>query len=430
VSRFYIGLLELEKLPQKKFKNREFGEAQSCLRILVIPELDWVTALQNRVHKIFNRLAKSNEVHVIYLEHEKKDIEQSYRLRNKIILHKPPIKYYKNLLLFYAINSVSIYAYLNRIIKFFNIELIVTTNFLFAPLAIQAARKHHIPFIFDLVDFQPFHINYLNIFPSLIRKFGGALLVSILKFDISHSNHVITTGLPLSNYVKQMGFQNVSIISNGVDDRIFNPLYDKSLIQKKYNIASPIICFIGALEYWIDYNSLFQSFSLLNSQFPSFYCLFIGPSRHYGLNRIKQIAAKYRISSRIIFTGRIPYQQLPFYICASDVCILPFTKNSLTHCIIPMKLFEYLACERPVLSVRLAGIQSIVHDAIIYADTPSEFAKKLAYIIKNPEKLSEKIMAGRAIAKKYNWNDLANEYRQTLQQVLSQFLGKSQKRGK
>ncbi len=400
------------------------------MRILVIPELDWVTALQNRVHKIFNRLAKDHEVHVIYFEHEKKGIKQSYRLRNKIILHKPPTKYYKNMLLFYAINSVAIYAHLNRIIKFFNIELIVTTNFLFAPLAIQAARKHDIPFIFDLVDFQPFHINYLNILPSFIRKFGGALLASILKFDILHSNHVITTGVPLLNYVKRMGFQKVSIISNGVDDRIFNPLYDKSIIRRKYNIAPPIICFIGALEYWIDFNSLFQSFSLLSSQFPSFYCLCIGPSRYYGLNRIKQMAAKYKVSRHIIFTERIPYHQLPLYICGSDVCILPFTKNALTHCIIPMKLFEYLACARPVLSVRLAGIQSLVHDAILYADTPSEFAKKLAFIIKNPEKLSEQITAGRAIAKKYNWNDLANEYRETLQLVLSQYIDNSKKKGK
>jgi glycosyltransferase involved in cell wall biosynthesis len=92
-----------------------------------------------------------------------------------------------------------------------------------------------------------------------------------------------------------------------------------------------------------------------------------------------------------------------------------------------MKLLEYLACARPVLSVRLAGIQSIVHDAILYADTPSEFAEKLAFIIKNPEKLSEKIREGLTIAKKYNWNDLANEYSQILQQVLLQFIDNSKK---
>ncbi|MDD1777851.1 MAG: glycosyltransferase [Candidatus Helarchaeota archaeon] len=392
------------------------------MRILVIPELDWVTALQNRVHKIFNRLAKTNEIHVIYFEHEKKGIERTYRLRNKIILHKPPTKYYKNMLLFYTINSIAIYAYINRLIRFFKIDLIVTTNFLFAPLAIRAARKYNIPCIFDLVDFQPFHINYLNIFPSFIRKFGGALLTSILKFDISRSDHIITTGVPLRDYVKQMGFQNVSIISNGVDNHLFNPSYDKAIIQRKYNITPPIICFIGALEYWIDYANLFQSLSLLSAQFPSFFCLCIGPSRHYGLHRIKQLATKYKVARHIIFTDRIPYPQLPLYICASDVCILPFAKNTLTHCIIPMKLLEYLACARPVLSVRLAGVQSIAHNAIFYADTPLEFVKKLAYIIKNPQKISEKIATGTAIAKKYNWDDLATLYEQTLQQVFSHFM--------
>lgn len=394
------------------------------MKILLIPELDWIAALPNRVHKIFNRLTEQHEIHVIYFEHEKKGIKQSFRSKNKVFLHKPPTKFIKNMLLFYILNSLPIYAYLNRVIQTFKIELIVTTNFLFAPLAVRAAHKNHIPFIFDLVDFQPFHINYINIFPSLIRKFGSPLLVSLLNFDISHADHIITTGIPLLNHVRRMGFQNVSIISNGVDKATFNTSHNRSIIQKKYNITSPIICFIGALEYWIDYSSLFHSFSLLSNQFPSFSCLLIGPSRYYGLRKIKYLAAKYHVSNHIIFTERIPYAQVPLYICASDVCILPFAKNYLTHCIIPMKLFEYLACERPVLSVRLAGIQSVAKNTIFYADTSSEFAEKLAYILKNPQKIREKIITGNVLVNKFGWDNLANEYGQVLKQVHLKFLDK------
>lgn len=397
------------------------------MKILVIPELDWMAALQNRVHKIFNRLASQNEIHVIYLEHEKKGINRSFRLKNKIFLHKPLTKYVKNMLLFYLINSLPIYAYINRVIRAFKIELIITTNFLFAPLAIRAARKKKIPIIFDLVDFQPFHINYIYLFPSLIRKFGAGLLVFLLNFDIAHADHIITTGLPLLTYVKRLGHENVTIVSNGVDNTIFNASYDKSIIQRKNNLTSPIICFIGALEYWIDFPNLFSSLLVLRNQFPSFYCLLIGPSRYYGLEKIKQLAAKYHILDRIIFTDKIPYSKVPLYICASDVCILPFTKNYLTHCIIPMKLFEYLACERPVLSVRLAGIQSIAKNTIFYADSSSDFADTLAYILENPQEIQEKIAEGKVLANALTWDHLAEEYGQILLQIHLTFLDKLRK---
>lgn len=392
------------------------------MKILVIPELDWIAALQNRVHKIFNRLAVRHEIHIIYLEHEKRGIKKSFRLKDNTILHKPPSIYVKNMLLFYIINFLPIYTYIKKVVKVFKIDLIVTTNFLFAPLAAWAARKNNIPFIFDLVDFQPFHINYINIFPTFIRKFGGMLLISLLNFDISHADYIITTGLPLSNYVKRLKVENVSIISNGVDTTLFNTSYDRSIIQKRYNITSPIISFIGALEYWVDYLLLFQSLSLLHNQFPSFHCFLTGPSRYYGLKKIKSFAAQNGILDHIIFTGRIPYAQVPLYMCASDVCILPFTNNYLTNCIIPMKLFEYLACERPVLSIQLAGIHSIAKNMIFYASNPVEFAEKLLYILRNPQKIREKINAGSALAQAFNWDNLVNKYDTLLQEVHLKFL--------
>jgi glycosyltransferase involved in cell wall biosynthesis len=89
-----------------------------------------------------------------------------------------------------------------------------------------------------------------------------------------------------------------------------------------------------------------------------------------------------------------------------------------------MKLFEYLACERPVLSVRLAGIQSVAKNTIFYADTSSEFAEKLAYILKNPQKIRDKIITGNVLVNKFGWDNLANEYGQVLKQVHLKFLDK------
>ncbi len=391
------------------------------MRILVVPQLDWVAALQNRVHKIFQRLTSNHQIHVVYFEHENKGINKSYRLKNRIILHKPPTIQIRNMLLFYILNGLPIYSYINKIIRMYEIEIIVSTNFLFAPFVIRAAHKNKIPFIFDFVDFQPYHINYINFLPSILNKIGSFSLTALLNHDIKQSDYTITTGIPLQRYANRIKTENTSIVSNGVDESIFNNTYDGTIIQKKYNLTSPIVCFIGALEYWIDYDSFFQSISMLRESYPTINCLLIGPSRHYGLDKVKQLATKYGLLNHIIFTGLIPYREIPFYICASDICILPFASNYLTHCIIPMKLFEYLACERPVISVPLAGVKSIAKNTIFYAKKPEELRNRIQFILSNQEKTNKKIELGRELVKKYSWKELSKEYESILERICVNF---------
>ena len=86
-----------------------------------------------------------------------------------------------------------------------------------------------------------------------------------------------------------------------------------------------------------------------------------------------------------------------------------------------MKLFEYLACERPVVSVPLAGIKFIAKDAIYYAETPEELREKIHYILTNKQAVLVKIQKGLALAQKYNWTELAQKYEQTLGQILMNF---------
>ncbi|MBD3228813.1 MAG: glycosyltransferase [Candidatus Lokiarchaeota archaeon] len=392
----------------------------SDMRILVIPELDWVSALPNRVHKIFSRLTKDNEIHVIYFEHKKSMIDKSCRLHNNLYLHKPPSIFIQNKILFYILNAPSFYFYISKIIRKYRIQIAVSTNFLFSPLIAQLT-KNKIPFVFDLVDYQPFHIHYIRFLPKSIRNIGKFFLQYVLDYDITHSDYNITTGLPLYLYARSKGLKNVSIIPNGVNLRLFNSHYDKTIIKKNHQLSSPIISYIGVLEYWVDFNYLFQSIKLLKQDFPSIKLLLIGPSRHYGINRIIKLAKKYNISNNILIIGTIPYKELPLYICSSDLCILPFVKNYLTHCVIPMKLFEYLACQCPVISVSLVGVKSVFKNLIYYADTPQEFKHVFKKIYYDNKELKTKLSRSKVVIQKYDWDLLAKNFLKALNNVISKF---------
>ena len=92
----------------------------------------------------------------------------------------------------------------------------------------------------------------------------------------------------------------------------------------------------------------------------------------------------------VFLTGFIDYAELPKYINLADVCINPFATNKITDIIFPSKLYQYMACEKPVIATRLPGLIDIFPDNggknnIFYFDLnkPAEFFQLLRKAGKN-----------------------------------------------
>jgi glycosyltransferase involved in cell wall biosynthesis len=59
--------------------------------------------------------------------------------------------------------------------------------------------------------------------------------------------------------------------------------------------------------------------------------------------------------TNVHWLGRLPVEQLPAAIAQMDVCLLPYERDERTANIDPLKLYEYLACGRPVVSTDVAA---------------------------------------------------------------------------
>jgi len=63
------------------------------------------------------------------------------------------------------------------------------------------------------------------------------------------------------------------------------------------------------------------------------------------------------LSSYFVFTGMIDYPQVPWYINLADICVL--FKRSLKSGYSPIKLYEYMACGKPIVATRVKGLEFI-----------------------------------------------------------------------
>lgn len=166
-------------------------------------------------------------------------------------------------------------------------------------------------------------------------------------------------------------------LPNGVEFSHFNTAYDPG--QKKDHRPGenpgPVIGFVGAFFEWIDEELLLY----LSNKKPDWKFVFVGPVQP-GCGR------KLYGKENVLFTGEKRYQDLPPIMRQFDICIIPFRINKLTRYANPVKVWEYLAAGRPVVSTPLPAVSEL--SPLIYiADNKPEFLEKLELALREDDYL-------------------------------------------
>ena len=127
--------------------------------------------------------------------------------------------------------------------------------------------------------------------------------------------------------------------------------------------------------------------------------MFIGPIE--PLARVDKV----RNMRNIHFLGKQPYSKLPNYLAGFDVCVNPFVLGKLADSVSPIKLYEYLASGKPVVSVDMSAAQQFV-DVIPLTRTQEEFLVAIENVLAERDngKFAERAAARQAAAADSSWS--------------------------
>lgn len=128
----------------------------------------------------------------------------------------------------------------------------------------------------------------------------------------------------------------------------------------------PIIGYYGALARWFDYPLLKELASLR----PEYEFVLIGPDYDGTLKHTDMLEIP-----NVHWLGVIPYRELPGYLQCFDVATIPFIVNEITHATSPLKLFEYMAAEKPVVITPMR--ESMHYDGVLVGGDAHSFAAQI-----------------------------------------------------
>ena len=165
---------------------------------------------------------------------------------------------------------------------------------------------------------------------------------------------------------------NTHLSPHGVDADLFAQAADQAT-QMPSEIRAwvrPIIGFWGLVDRWVDLSIIDQ---IARSR-PDWTLVFIG--------RVAVDVSALTALENIHFLGRRPYSELPGWAKAFDVCILPFVQNSLMLNSSPLKLREYLATGKPIVSVPLPDVQQF-GSLVATASNGPDFVRAISDCLSN-----------------------------------------------
>ena len=77
---------------------------------------------------------------------------------------------------------------------------------------------------------------------------------------------------------------------------------------------------------------------------------------------LRRIARDCGVEDRVLFTGVVPYADLPDHLAMADVAINPFRPQLVTDLALPHKVLQYIAAGLPVVSTNLRGLHAVMGD--------------------------------------------------------------------
>jgi glycosyltransferase involved in cell wall biosynthesis len=171
------------------------------------------------------------------------------------------------------------------------------------------------------------------------------------KYLMANADIVFTGGKSLYESKKQ-SHDNVYCFPSSVDE----------IPQDIANIDTPIVGYFGVIDERIDLKLIQETAKKL----PKVFFVMIGPLAKIDESDLPK-------EENIYYLGMKSYNELPNYLKAFDIAMMPFALNDATKYISPTKTLEYMAAGKPIISTKIHDVERDYSNCVSLVENADEF---------------------------------------------------------
>ncbi|MEM8640189.1 MAG: glycosyltransferase [Cyanobacteria bacterium P01_G01_bin.54] len=242
---------------------------------------------------------------------------------------------------------------------------------------------------------------------------------------------MVTTGQELAQGYQALGArpEHVCVQPNAAAAELFLPAQTQAEARQTLTVAGdlsgelsgdrPILAYAGQLY---DYKGIPLILSLA-ARLPHCHFLLVGGTPE-DVNRIRSQAATRQLTN-VQLTGHVSQPQLPTYLYAADILLLPtsqqWEQSAVTS---PLKLFDYMSVQRPIVAAHLPNIATILRDGhngrLAEPDNVDAFIEAIADLLNHPQQAQDLARQAYAEVKQRTWTNRAQQVIHFIEKRLKQ----------
>lgn len=259
-----------------------------------------------------------------------------------------------------------------------------------------------------------------------------AVMLSYLELSVAKKVDAViavTSGIKDILIEKGITKSKITVISNGANIDLFKPIDNIIAInelRQRYNISDNdlVIIFVGNLHLWHGLIYLIKSAPNILKAVPDTKFLIVGDGQIK--KELMNMTEKIGKSNKFIFTEAVPYKSVPLYINVSDVCVAPFIRARNERLgLSPVKIYEYLACGKPVVASNVKGIGDLLRSSnsgiAVTPEDPNELADAIIKLLQNKQLREQMGVNGRKlVVNEYTWEITAKKTMEVFRNLLKQ----------
>lgn len=255
------------------------------------------------------------------------------------------------------------------------------------------------------------------------HKFTKNIRMKFRRYFYNSANKIVAVTAGIKEELQKtyhIPSDKIIVIPNGANTEIFRPM-DQNIVKKELGLdkETKYICFVGNLAPWQGVEYFVQTAPIVLKKVPEAKFLIVGEGAK--LRELKSMVKKLKLEEKFLFTGSIPFEDVPKYINASDICVAP--KKIIKSGYSPLKLFEYMSCGKPVIATNTHGFEILEYNnagILINPENSDEFAETIVDLLLNEKLINVMGKNGRQVViNNYSWGNTAKHVVKVCKKTLS-----------
>jgi glycosyltransferase involved in cell wall biosynthesis len=218
-------------------------------------------------------------------------------------------------------------------------DVILQQHTRYAQVGVRLSRKYGIPIFLDDItpiwEGEQYSDRRLKLLARYVRKRVFAQASGLIAVSRDLEAQLRSENVPS---------HRIYFVPNGADCTVFDPDATSTAVRQEYGLADKtVVGYVGGFERWHKLGFFMRVACSVAEMLPNVHFLLVG---HDPGGCVENMAHERGLSDRFTFTGRVAHSEVPLYLNAMDITVLPSTLPYMS----PIKIYEYMAMRKPVIA--------------------------------------------------------------------------------